>query len=281
MKKITLLSVGVMMMLAAFTFSCKQQEETAPKTTGLSQEVISQFRDLGFDARNGIKTTQTNPLTGKTEKGYSIEKDVFVSESQLQDMLASPVKTGPNGEQYRTRNLVNAPRTIRVIGYTGNNANGLGNTLREALRQSIARYNAENLSLRYTLTFGTNFQPFDIVVYQVSNNSIGAVAGFPSGGRPYKWVRMNSGVNNGGIQLARHITMHELGHCIGFRHTDWFNRSISCGQGGNEGTGSDGAIHIPGTNTNHDPRSIMLSCGGLGTPGAFSAGDRTALNFLY
>lgn len=281
MKKITLLSVSFMMMLAAFTFSCKQQEETTPKTTGLSQEVINQFRDLGFDARNGVYATQTNPLTGKTEKGYSIEDDVFVSEGQLQEMLASPVKTAPNGEQYRTNNLVSAPRTINVIGYTGNNANGLGSTLREALRQSIDRYNAEGLSLRYTLTFGTNYSPYDIVVYQVSNSAIGARAGFPSGGRPYKWVRMNSGVNNGGIQLARHITMHELGHCIGFRHTDWFNRSISCGSGGSEGTGSDGAIHIPGTTTSYDSRSIMLSCGGLGTPGAFSAGDRTALNYLY
>ncbi|WP_299460936.1 M57 family metalloprotease [uncultured Microscilla sp.] len=286
MKRITLLSVSFMMMLAAFTFSCKQQEATpnAPvNNNGISQEVINQFKDLGIDARNGVYTTQTNPLTGKTQKGYSLEKDVFVSEDQFKEMLASPTTEGANGEQYRTSNLVNAPRTIRVLGYTANNSNGLGSTLREALRQAIDRYNAENLSLRFTLAFGSNFQVYDIVVYQVSNGSIGASAGFPTNGNPYKWVRMNSGVNNGGIQLARHITMHELGHCIGFRHTDWFNRSISCGSGGNEGTAGVGAIHIPGTPVapSFDNKSIMLSCGGLGTPGAFSAGDRTALNYLY
>jgi hypothetical protein len=282
MKKLNLLSGWVLMILAAFTFACKQQE-AAPthQTQGLSQEVIDQFASLGFDARGGVHGTYANPLTGKTQTGYTLEKDVFVSDEQLKEMLASPVKKGPKGEQYRTYNLVSAPRTIRVIGYTGGGGYGLGSTLREALRQSIQRYNAAGISLRYTLDFGTNYTPYDIVVFQVPNNQIGAQAGFPSGGAPYKWVQMNSGVNNAGMQTARHITMHELGHCIGFRHTDWFNRSISCGQGSSEGQGFDGAVHIPGTPTSDDAQSIMLSCGGLGTPGEFSYYDNVSLNYLY
>lgn len=279
MRKISLFMAT--MVLAVFAFSCKQQEATTPlKNNGLSQEVIEQFKTLGFDARGGSHGLVTNPLTGKQQTGYSFE-DVFISDEQLKEMLSSPVTNGPNKEQYRTYNLVNAPRTISVLGYTGNNSNGLGNTLRNALRQAVERYNNENLSLNFTLNFGTNYPQYDIVVYQVSNNAIGAVAGFPNGGDPYKWVRMNSGVNNAGLQTARHIVMHEMGHCIGFRHTDWFDRSISCGSGGNEGSGADGAVHIPGTATGADNQSVMLSCGGLGTPGAFSSQDRTALNFLY
>jgi len=282
MRRITLLSSAAMIILAVFTFSCKQQEANPTQdvnSNGISEEVIHQFALLGIDAREATHGSITNPLSGETMIGYSLN-DLFVSDAQFERMKNSKVLKGPKGEQYRTINLVSKPRTISVLGYTGG-SNALGTTLRDALRQAVARYNAENLALSFTLAFGTNFNAYDIVVYQVSNSSIGASAGFPSGGAPYKWVRMNSGVNGVGLQTARHIVMHEMGHCIGFRHTDWFNRSISCGSGGSEGSGSIGAIHIPGTPTSFDAQSVMLSCGGLGTPGEFSVPDRTALNYLY
>ena len=38
-----------------------------------------------------------------------------------------------------------------------------------------------------------------------------------------------------------------MGHCIGFRHTDYMNRAYSCGGSpANEGASSVGAILIPG-----------------------------------
>ncbi len=41
---------------------------------------------------------------------------------------------------------------------------------------------------------------------------------------------------------------HEMGHCIGMRHTDYMDRSYSCGGvPDNEGDGGVGANHIPGT----------------------------------
>ena len=44
-------------------------------------------------------------------------------------MLAGDYVEGePKLEQYRTTNLVSQGRTINVIGYTGNNANGLDAT---------------------------------------------------------------------------------------------------------------------------------------------------------
>lgn len=39
-----------------------------------------------------------------------------------------------------------------------------------------------------------------------------------------------------------------MGHCIGFRHTDYMNRSYSCrGSAVNEGSAGVGAVYIPGT----------------------------------
>ena len=75
---------------------------------------------------------------------------------------------------------------------------------------------------------------------------------------------------------------HEIGHAIGFRHTDYMNRSYSCGGSPvNEGSAGVGAIHVPGTPTGPDPNSWMLSCIGSGQNRPFNANDRTALNYLY
>ena len=82
--------------------------------------------------------------------------------------------------------------------------------------------------------------------------------------------------------MNEHVITHELGHCIGFRHSDYYDRSISCGSGGNEGSAGVGAIHIPGTPT--DARvggSIMNSCFRSSETGEWSSSDRTALDYLY
>jgi hypothetical protein len=60
------------------------------------------------------------------------------------------------------------------------------------------------------------------------------------------------------------------------------DRSYSCGgSGGNEGSGSVGAIHIPGTPTNPDAKSWMLACLSATTDRPFNANDKTALGYLY
>jgi hypothetical protein len=67
------------------------------------------------------------------------------------------------------------------------------------------------------------------------------------------------------------------------RHTDYFNRNLSCGTGGggNEGSSGVGAIHIPGTPTKtFDAGSWMLACSS-GTDRTFNANDKIALNYLY
>ena len=68
-----------------------------------------------------------------------------------------------------------------------------------------------------------------------------------------------------------------------FRHSDFFNRSISCGGAAtNEGNGGVGAILIPGTPSGATVGgSIMNSCFRQNENGNFTASDRTALTTLY
>lgn len=266
-------------MFLAFGFtSCSTEDE--PKIDEISDEVLAQFTDLGFDVSDIQMVNHINPLSGESSKQYKLEGDILIPESQMREMLDSDVfHIGAVGEQYRTNNLVSNNRTIRVIGYTGG-SNALDNTMRTALSWAINNYNALNTGLNFTLTYGTNYGSYDIVVYRVSGGG-GGSAGFPSGGNPYKFVQIQSGTSSYGTNTTEHVITHEIGHCLGLRHTDYFNRSLSCGSGGNEGSGGVGAIHIPGTPTGFDANSIMLSCFSANEDGEFGNFDRVALEYLY
>ena len=179
-------------------------------------------------------------------------------------------------------NLVTGlPRTITVKLSNKINASVYGPVLDEVVR----RYNAENLTI--TLTRVSSASAADIT-FDNANGSYLASAGFPTaGGDPYNLVKVNtraigSGTSTTFINYAATIFAHELGHCIGFRHTDYMDRSYSCGGSvSNEGASTVGAILIPGTPAAADPNSFMLACIGSGVNRPFNANDRTALNYLY
>jgi hypothetical protein len=152
-----------------------------------------------------------------------------------------------------------------------------------ALDEMIARYNAQNLTLTFQrVNSGAN------IALVSGNGSYLASAGFPtSTGQPHNQVKINArAIGNGTsttfINYVATIMAHEVGHCIGFRHTDYMDRSFSCGGGyANEGASTVGAIFIPGTNTDADPGSFMLACIGSGQNRPFNNNDKTALNYLY
>ena len=152
--------------------------------------------------------------------------------------------------------------------------------MRTSLQWAVDNYNALNINLTFNLTFGTNYNSSDIVVYRVANGQAGGVAGFPSGGRPYKWVQIFSGMDNYNNNVIEHVITHEIGHCVGMRHSDYFSRQ-SCGQNSNEGTAGVGANHIPGTPTGYDPTSLMNACFSANEDGEFNNFDRIALEYLY
>jgi hypothetical protein len=113
----------------------------------------------------------------------------------------------------------------------------------------------------------------------------GGSSGFPSGGRPFNAINIGSGLQSSTFPTATvtHVITHELGHTVGFRHSDFFNRSISCGGAAtNEGSGGVGAILIQGTPSGATVGgSIMNSCFRTTETGEFTSSDITALNALY
>ncbi len=259
--------------------SCSDESLRPSPADDLTDDVREQFKALGFDVSDMQIVDLHNPLTGQTERQYLLEGDIYISAETFADMRNSDVHhIGAVGEQYRTTNLVSSPQTITVIGYTGG-SNALTSKMRTALQNAIANYNALNMGLSFSLTFAASTNA-DIVVYRVGG-AAGGSSGFPSGGNPYKWVQIFSQTNNYSTDVNEHVMTHEIGHCLGLRHTDWFNRSLSCGSGGSEGTAGVGAIHIPGTPTGFDANSVMLACFSSNEDGEFGNYDRVALEYLY
>lgn len=277
MKTIKLLTL--LLAISIFT-SCEKDQVSQPApqsaekpSDGISKQVREKVSDLHFNSKHVEKNKMLLP-DGSFTENYLIEGDIAMSAEQMQNM--SPVSV--TDKQYRTYNLVSTPKTINVIGYTGG-SQALTSKQRTALQYALGNYNALNNGISFTLTFGTNYNSYDIVVYQNQNGEAGGVAGFPSNGNPYKFVQIFSGMENYSTNTNEHVLTHEIGHSVGLRHTDWFSRQ-SCGQSG-ESANPDGAVHIPGTPTGYDTQSIMLACFGANEDGEFGPNDVVALNYLY
>lgn len=209
---------------------------------------------------------------GSVDHVFRVGGDIELSREQLNE-----IRNEPPGRQYRTSNLVSNNQTITVVGYTGGSY-ALTTRMRTGLSWAIANYNSLNIGLNFSLSFATSTNA-DIVVYKV-NGGAGGSAGFPSGGNPYKWVQIYSGMNSYSNNVNEHVIGHEIGHCLGMRHTDYFSRA-SCGQNSNEGSAGVGAIHIPGTPTGIDWNSLMLACFSSSEDGEFGPYDRIAFEYLY
>lgn len=246
---------------SCFLSACENQDVVEPgQENQVPESVKARFVELGFDVSD-IR------MQGED---YLVEGDMIITPEALSTMSEPVIVNGPQGEQYRTYNLVSSPRTINVRGYNVSSA------VSQGIDRAIYNYN----QLGIGLTFRRVSSGGDIVVRE-SGSGAGGVAGFPSGGRPYNSVTIYGGTKSYSLDVVEHVVTHEIGHAIGLRHTDWFNRAYSCGSGGNEGDGGVGAVHIPGTPTGYDRSSIMNSCFSGSSTGEFSSYDRTALRYLY
>ncbi|EAY26402.1 M57 family metalloprotease [Microscilla marina] len=273
MKLLTKLSSVVLMTVVFFTFSCQQKEQdNTPKPEKVSAEVLTQIKAMGFSTEGVLKT----------DDGYIVENDIFIPTRRLGEKAERRVllRAGQE-EQYRTTNVVNSNGGRLIKVYIGTNFNS---TYVAAVNEAIARYNELNLDLTFQRT--TNSSEADIKVTRLSwflelFGVLGS-AGFPENGNPFGEIKLSGRLSYGVDGIAT-VMAHEMGHCIGFRHTDYFDRSISCGGSTNdEGDGGVGAIQIPGTpsGASVSAGSWMLACF-AGSNRDFNADDVTALNWMY
>ena len=269
MRKTLFLLAGLVMTAMIF-YSCQEDQGVAPDKH-ISKEVLDRIWDIGFNNQN----------VQKIEEGYLVEGDIILTDEDLRVQLDPLTLRIAETEQYRTFNLVSPASQTITVSMDANLNSTPGYS--QALDMAIARYNAESLTLVFQRV-GTSGG--EIHLKKQPGNYL-ASAGFPlNNGNPYGTIKMNSnaigqGTGDPFIKYCATIMAHEMGHCIGMRHTDYMDRSYSCNTGGNEGAGNIGAVYIPGTATGPDANSWMLACIGNLENRPFNNNDRTALSYLY
>jgi hypothetical protein len=260
------IGAGTLLTLAG----CQKSEDTATQPSAVTPEVKAQVQALGFG---------TGDLRA-TEGGYVVEGDILLTPEVLANAPNHKFLRVGSDEQYRTTNLVRGlPRVLTV-----SISSQFNSTYVTAIDEAIRRYNAQGLQLTFRrITSGTADLP---VKYSSNLGSgvLGQSGGFPSSsGDPAPgFTLVPNVINSSNVNYIATIMAHEMGHCIGFRHTDYMNRAYSCGGStSNEGASTVGAIQVPGTPSSADPNSWMLACVGNGVNRPFNTNDVTALNYLY
>jgi hypothetical protein len=276
MKKLNLLSFALVGTMALCIFGCQKKDAQTSSTASqdqISASTKSQISKLGFSTENARKV----------KGGYLVEGDILLTDKNFTEKATTSHLSIAETEQYRTTNLVSAlPRVITI------SVTNLPTVYGNAVDAMITRYN--NLGLRFTFQRAAAGDTGDIDVVGFNEGPSGGYitlgsSGFPSGGDPYNEIQMNTNSQaygaNPNLGYLTSVLQHEVGHCIGFRHTDYSNRAYSCGGStANEGQSDVGAIRIPGTPSGPDAASFMLACSN-GSDRTFNANDKIALNYLY
>lgn len=264
-----------MSFLLAGTYSCSKEKngEVIQKQEEVSQSTLSQIKTLGFSTEDVLKV----------EGGYLVEGDILLTEENLEEAPQVTSLQIAETEQYRTTNIVKSlPRTIKI------SVTGLNSKFSQAADIAIKRYNDLGLKLKFQRAATGVKGDIDIKgFYQAPSNGriVLAQGGFPTAaGNAFNQIIFNThsaGYSSQTVDKIAAVLQHEIGHNIGFRHTDYKNRAYSCGGvAQNEGPSTVGAVHIPGTPSTADAESFMLACVG-NVSRTFNANDIKALNYLY
>jgi hypothetical protein len=237
--------------------SCEHEKEIAPhKASPVPGDIVEKLQAAGFFTNTGLY---------KVDNGYLVEFDIFLTEQQIDEMAQEAKSSAGRINHYRSSHVVGGDcRTLSIYMSPTFNSG-----MQNAFDAGLARYN--NVDLRLTFVRTSSSAAADISILpgtfppdpdRPGVITLGKSASFPDeNGNPGNKILLNDSYYNDPANQTDAITTitHEIGHAIGFRHTDYMNRFYSCLRyTGEEDQGN--AVYIPNTPTGPSPDSWMLAC---------------------
>lgn len=244
--------------VAAFAAACG--ENPAAERTETPESLVEAVRALGF--RTDMIEDHGSYLL--------VEGDVYLPKAQLRALRARSGDPRDPRFQYTTNNLVSSTKINQItVDLSGLNSQ---TAWQSAARDAISYWSGIT-DANVTMVEGS---PADITVSTTCTSSnVAAFASFPSGGNPGSTVYVNTcfGYSTTSAQKV-HNMVHELGHTIGFRHSNY----VQLG----ESAGTDGANLVYGTPTSGNATGSVMNGGtALNSWAGFATSDLTAVRTRY
>jgi hypothetical protein len=198
-----------------------------------------------------------------------VEGDIRLTKYELR--RAAPRGADPLGPrfQYTTHNMVSHSKVHQIVVDLSGLSSQPG--WQNAARDAISHWSGTGSHVKMV-----EGSPADITVATTCTSyNVAAYASFPSGGNPGNVIYVNTcfGWSTSHAQKV-HNMVHELGHTIGFRHSNFAQLG--------ESAGVEGANHIYGTPTSGNASGSVMNGGtALNSWAGFATSDVTATQKRY
>lgn len=253
-----LCAVTLMMFSCSDEFSPRQEDDVLQQVDP-NDPVVQRIMDAGIALEDIVAYDD-----------YYVAEGDIVFYKEEPDFHDGQPEGGKTEQARSTYTVAPAYRNIRIYL---DQASFSSINLSDAVNNAIAAYNAVGSEIQFSRVYSSSSA--DLVIKK--NNNIGSGVcgrgGFPfSNGRPFNNIDISESVLVGygltSTSQLRLLVAHEIGHCIGFRHTNW------------QSLGESTAIQISGTPSS-DNASVMngATCGNAWQ--GLSYYDKVAMQVLY